>query len=281
MHGGGTGQQIGLAHRARRRLQRVAERTRHRIQGVPIRLAERAAGLPVPPPRLLHDIGNSEDPNWFLQGGRWAAEDIRNAAARHGMPMEDVGALLDFGCGVGRVVRHWSSLAASGVEIVGTDTNPAMIAWCRRHLGFARFAVNTLDGRIDAPDDRFGLAYALSVFTHMGATRQRHWMAELRRVVRPGGLVLITLHGDAYRAGLSPHLRDQYDRGEMVVVGTDREGSNDCAAFHPPGSLATGLAEGWELLEWLPQAARGNPVQDVCLLRKPLDSRGPVPPKGR
>jgi SAM-dependent methyltransferase len=247
---------------------------------VPIRLAERAAGLPVPPPRLLHDIGNSEDPTWFLRGGRWAAEDIRNALARHGMPMEDLGALLDFGCGVGRVVRHWSGLAAAGVEIVGTDTNPAMIAWCRRHLGFGRFAVNALDGRIEAADDRFGLAYALSVFTHMGAARQRHWMAELRRVLRPGGLLVITLHGDAYRAGLAPELRDRYDRGEMVVVGTGREGSNDCAAFHPPRTLAYGLAEGWEILEWHPQAARGNPVQDLYLLRKPMEADRLAPTNG-
>ena len=223
----------------------------------------------MPPSRLLYTIGASDDPSWFLRSGRWAAEDICALLGRHIGRMEELGAVLDFGCGVGRVVRHWADLPTAGVEVVGTDYNPALTAWCRRHLGFARFLDNTLDGRIDADDGRFGLAYALSVFTHMAETRQRHWLAELHRVLRPGGFLFLTLHGDIYRDRLSPDERDRYDRGQLVVVGTDREGSNDCAAFHPRPYLDEALADGWELLEWLPSGSRSNPHQDVYLLRKP------------
>ncbi|RUL84630.1 class I SAM-dependent methyltransferase [Tautonia sociabilis] len=263
----------GLADRAWGRIRRGATRAGQRIRGIPVRLAERAAGFPVPPARLLHAVGGSDDPSWFLTAGTWAAEDLRNAMARHGEAIEEVGALLDFGCGVGRVVRHWGGLAASGVEVVGTDYNPAMIAWCRRNLPFARFARNAIDGRIDADDGTFGLAYALSVFTHLDEPLQRHWLAELRRVLRPGGFLLITLHGLPYRDGLPPEDREAFDRGELVVVGHDRQGSNHCAAFHPPGYLASGPAEDWEILEWIPEGARGNPRQDAYLLRKPAVAR--------
>jgi len=223
----------------------------------------------MPPGALLHTIGNTEDAAWFLQSGRWAFEDIRAALARQGQPLETLGAVLDFGCGVGRVIRHWSDRADSGLQIVGTDCNPALIRWCRSRLGFATFLENRLDGRIDAPDQSFGLVYALSVFTHLSVVRQRHWMDELFRVLRPGGYAWITLHGAVYRDGLNPDQQARFDRGELIVVGERLEGSNHCAAFHPPAYVTAHLARNWELIEFHPSGARGNPHQDAYLLRRP------------
>jgi hypothetical protein len=42
--------------------------------------------------------------------------------------------------------------------------------------------------------------YAISVFTHLSAELQDLWMKELRRIVRPGGHLLITTHGESFRA---------------------------------------------------------------------------------
>lgn len=256
------------------KLRRSAVRVGDRARGVPIRLSERARGYPVPPARLLHTIGNSDDPAWFLRSGRWAAEDVAAVLARHDQTVEALGPILDFGCGVGRVIRHWAALSHSGLEIQGSDSNVELIAWCRRHLDFARFAVNPIDGRIAAADNSFGLAYAFSVFTHLSEPHQHHWMRELFRVLRPGGFLLFTLHGAAYRPQLSPEQADRFDRGELVVLGHGREGSNHVAAFHPLPYVVHTLIPGWTLYEYLPVSARGNPCQDICLLRKPE----PTPP---
>jgi len=35
-----------------------------------------------------------------------------------------------------------------------------------------------------------------SVFTHLTEAMQRQWLEELRRITAPGGLVLVTAHGD-------------------------------------------------------------------------------------
>src|ERR687884_932292 len=58
-----------------------------------------ADGLPVPPPRLIVRVAGTADVGWFLESGRLAAESLRASLERHGQRMEDLGSLLDFGCG--------------------------------------------------------------------------------------------------------------------------------------------------------------------------------------
>ena len=45
--------------------------------------------------------------------------------------------------------------------------------------------------------ESFDLAFGVSVFTHLKETEQFAWLQELQRVIRPGGLALMTFHGDA------------------------------------------------------------------------------------
>ncbi len=261
--------QLGAA-RVGRRVENLLARFKDRFQGIPVRRVAEANGLPVPPAQMLHLIGASENPSWFLRSGKWAAEDVCALVGKYVGRMEELGAVLDFGCGVGRVIRHWQDWVLAGIDVVGTDYNPKLIGWCRENLPFARFLHNELDGIIDAPNHHFGLVYAFSVFTHLSEQRQRHWMVELNRVIRPGGFLLLTLHGDSYRSTLSESLQTIYDRGEIVVIGSDHEGSNDCAAFHPPQSVPTDLARNWEILEVIPSGSRSNPTQDIYLLRKQI-----------
>jgi hypothetical protein len=72
-----------------------------------------------------------------------------------------------------------------------------------------------------------------------------------------------------YRARLSPHARGRFDAGEVVVRWEDVAGTNLCSAFHPPAYVRRALADAYEFVELAPEAAKGNPHQDVVLLRKP------------
>ena len=42
------------------------------------------------------------------------------------------------------------------------------------------------------PDKSIDLIYACSVFSHFDAERQTRWLAELQRITRPGGYLLLT-----------------------------------------------------------------------------------------
>jgi SAM-dependent methyltransferase len=223
-------------------------------------------GLPVPPPRLIVRVAGTADAGWFLESGRLAATSITESLARHDRRVEELEALLDFGCGCGRVTRRWAGLGSTDVH--GTDANEHAVAWCRPNLPFARFSSNRLAPPLAYANGSFDLVYALSVFTHLPEPLQLAWIHELERVLRPGGLLLLTTHGGHYRDRLSRDERAAFDAGRLVVRWPEGAGSNLCSAFHPPAYVKERLAERLDLVEHVPEGAAGNPHQDLYLLRR-------------
>jgi SAM-dependent methyltransferase len=215
----------------------------------------------------MHLVAGSEDVAWFLGSGAAAASCLREALSRNGVRLEDLDAVLDFGCGAGRVTRHWAGLP--GPSFHGSDFNPALTAWCARNLPFARFQVNRLDGGLGYAAETFDLVYALSVFTHLSEPLQHFWVDELTRVLRPGGHLFLTVHGACYLPRLSASEQERFRDDQLVVQGVRREGSNDCAAFHPEAYVRRTRARGLEVVEFVPEGALGNPRQDAYLLRRP------------
>jgi SAM-dependent methyltransferase len=218
-----------------------------------------ADGLPVPPADLIVRVAGTADVDWFLEGGRLGYETVRAHAP------DRLASVLDFGCGCGRVTRYW---LGTGTRVAGSDLNEDAVEWCRRNLPFARFELNGLAPPLAFDDGAFDLVYGLSVFTHLPEELQVAWLHELSRVLRPGGRLLLTTHGDRYRGRLDPTERASYDAGEIVVRWQEVAGSNLCAAYHPLGSLAR-LAQGrFEEIAFAAEGAKGNPHQDVHVFRR-------------
>jgi SAM-dependent methyltransferase len=223
-------------------------------------------GLPVPPAHLIMRVAGTPDAAWFLESGRLAAQSIRDALKRAEAPIDSVDSLLDFGCGCGRVVRNWSHLDA---HVAGTDLSGAAVDWCRANLPFARFETNGLSPPLAFGDSSFGVAYALSVLTHLPEAIQHDWMDELHRVVRPGGHLLLTTHGERYLERLDDDERRRFREGELVVRWGEVPGTNLCTTFHPPSWVRERLLpHGFEEVEFVPEGAAGNPYQDLFLLRR-------------
>jgi SAM-dependent methyltransferase len=257
----------GVLTRGWARLQRLSRRAQIRLEGHAIRSAHHGQLPPIPPARLIHLVAGTEDVRWFLDSGAQAARTIVETLTRNGLALEDAGPILDFGSGCGRVMRHWSGL--KGPTLLGTDYNPDLVRWCQENLPFARFHANGLAPPITVEDASIGFVYALSVFTHLAEHLQRPWIDELARIIRPGGYLFVTLHGEHYLRQLSLDEQGQFRAGRLVVHRADREGSNDCAAFHPERYVRSKLARGFEVVDFVPEGALGNPRQDVYLLRKP------------
>ena len=227
-----------------------------------------AGGLPVPPPRLRVEVAGTPGLEWFLESGRHQAGLIRSAAERNGAPLEATGRMLDFGCGCGRVLRHWAGL--DGPDIHGSDYNERLVGWCAANLPFVTASVNQLEPPLRYEDGQFGLVYAISVFTHLSHDLERAWIAELSRIVAPVGLLLLTTHGDSYADRLEADERPLYDSGEPVVRWPGVAGSNLSTTFHPESYIRERLAPELELLEHMPDGGTvGSRQQDLVVFRKP------------
>ena len=217
-------------------------------------------GPPLPPRRLMVRVAGTGDADWFLRSGRAGYD----AIAAHA-PLAELESVLDFGCGCGRVTRWWSDFDG---RVAGSDVSGPAIDWCRANLPFGRFEQNALAPPLVFEDESFDLVYALSVFTHLTADLQLAWRDEVRRVLRPGGLLLLTTHGRSYVPRLGEDERASFERGELVVRWGDVAGTNLCSAYHPEAYLRDTFAAGFALLELEAEGARGNPTQDLVLLRK-------------
>ena len=144
------------------------------------------------------------------------------------------------------------------------------MAWCAANLPFVTASVNELEPPLRYEDGQFGLVYAISVFTHLPRDLERAWIDELSRIVAPGGLLLLTTHGDSYADRLDAHERARYDSGEPVARWPGVAGSNLCTTFHPESYVRERLAPALELRELAPDGGTvGSRQQDLAVFRKP------------
>jgi SAM-dependent methyltransferase len=224
-------------------------------------------GLPLPPATLRVRVAGTADIESFLHGGQLAAQAVRELLAADGRPIEQCSAILDFGCGCGRVLRQWKDLAETA--LYGTDLNPELVQWCRERIPFALVSVNSSEPPTSFPDERFDAIYAFSVFTHMPANIQKRWLQEFRRILKPGGLLIFSTHGSHYLPRLGNQARRRFLDGELVVRFAWAAGSNLCSTFHPETFVRRELAPGWAIAAFTPEGALGNPRQDAWVFRRP------------
>jgi SAM-dependent methyltransferase len=229
-------------------------------------------GLPIPPEDLHflitgnHTFGIAD----FLNIGGGCAGNVVDLLKKHGVDIDCLDAILDFGCGCGRTIRHFRALQRT--KVFGTDYDQRLIKWCRKNLPFATFTVNQLCPPLDYRERMFDCIYAFSVFTHFSRELQLEWMQELSRVLKPDGYVLLSMQGEAYATNLPAPERERFAAGELVVQNEDAVGKGECMAYHPYRYVEQTLASGFDLLDFFPgeviDPSRGMISQDIYFLRR-------------
>jgi 2-polyprenyl-3-methyl-5-hydroxy-6-metoxy-1,4-benzoquinol methylase len=121
--------------------------------------------------------------------------------------------VVDYGCGPGFLVPH---LIGQGFEVSATDQSPealeAVAARCAGMPGFGR-ALPT--DRLIAEGARFDGAIAIEVIEHLDDTHLEIFFDNLRALVNPGGLAIITTPNDEQLANSDvycPHCDHAFHR---------------------------------------------------------------------
>jgi SAM-dependent methyltransferase len=171
--------------------------------------------LPIPPQWLW--MGYGDTPEQYLESGRASFEHITRVTSASGFSFEAAMRILDFGCASGRTLRWFHDLSGR-CEPWGVDILDECIMWCQRHLSPPfRFAATTSFPHLPFEDEYFDFIYTESVFTHI-ADLADMWLLELRRILRPGGRLGITLHDNHTIAlVLNPDHPDHASLGRMLL----------------------------------------------------------------
>jgi ubiquinone/menaquinone biosynthesis C-methylase UbiE len=94
---------------------------------------------------------------------------------------------IDLGCGAGDFTAQ---LAAAGADVVGADVAEAALARARTAHPEIAFALVPVDGPLPFADNEFSVVWASEVIEHVADTAR--WLSEVRRVLTPGGRLLLT-----------------------------------------------------------------------------------------
>lgn len=100
--------------------------------------------------------------------------------------------VLDFGGATGRIARHVAQSEHSSIVTIA-ELNHNHVLWCGEHFGPQVRAVKVSEhAHFPLADESVSLCIGNSVFTHIDAY-EAGWLAEVNRVLKPGGYAWFTL----------------------------------------------------------------------------------------
>jgi len=261
---------------------------------LPLELCDRLHGRssPLQPPRWLRTLVGDGD---FDAVGQRFLNHFRDLAS-----LQPDAVVLDVGCGVGRLALPLTRYLTESGHYHGFDTVGPAIRWCQRHITptFPNFRFEQADiyhplynpaGRCPArdytfpyPEGVFDLVIVASVFTHLRPEEVNRYLAEVRRVLKPGGRCLATfflLNADSQARMAAPGSRFHF-RQDAGGCWTTNPGKPEAAVAYREEDLREVLDRaGLEVREpihfgsWCgrEQACDG---QDLVLLENPAVDQG-------
>jgi SAM-dependent methyltransferase len=168
--------------------------------------------------------------------------------------------VLDVGCGVGLTD---SALAGRFASLDGVDVSEGAVeeaAAANPDVGYAAY-----DGRtLPYADDAFDMAFAICVLHHVDRAARADFVREMRRVVRPGGVLVAIEHNPFNPLTRAAVSRCEFDAGVRLLRRSEVRGLFASSGLEPVGFPYILLfpwraemfrrVEGW--LSWLPLGAQ-------------------------
>lgn len=183
--------------------------------------------LPDMPEPAIQELWNGTSGVALAAQGAAFYRKLRDRYAEFGPAPLEQAAILDYGCGWGRLTRFLARDVAPGA-LYGCDPVARMVDQCRRSRVPATVEqIDVLPS--SAPfQRRFDLAFAFSVFTHLSEEAHERALAVLHEALAPEGILLVTIRPPAY-VGVAPHLHPV-----IAQLGSDRKVWEQPRFLHVP-----------------------------------------------
>ena len=223
-----------------------------------------ADGLATPSPYLMTLVAGDPDLESFLAHGRHIADYLEAVLNRHDRRFDAAQSVLDFGCGCGRIARHVAPRTiAAGGDLIGLDINPRLASWCADNLP-GRYAVSRLQPPTSLDITSVDILYAVSVFTHLPQASMEAWLAEFARILRPGGIALVSF---ADEGRIDSPRRETLDRDGFVLSTRSLEGSNYMSSYVLGARFSDMAARAFQVVEIIPSLQSGQTLAWAVLLK--------------
>ena len=159
----------------------------HGVAGV----LERTGLTAAMPPEEVHSMARGP---LATGGSAYYADLVADGFESANAPIEGGMDCLDFGCSSGRAVRVLAA-ALGDCEWHACDPIADAVEWARANIDGVRFVQSPERPPLPYDDGSFDRIYAISIWSHFSASAALAWLAEMHRILRPGGALLLTTHG--------------------------------------------------------------------------------------
>ena len=239
----------------------------------------------IPPKKLIAktaalneaELEKQSNGDVYLETGYYEVLRVFRILEHFGINPRTIGSIYELGCGTARLLRHFRCI--EGVRLVGSDVNPEMIEWCQANLTDIEFYHNELIPPLTfAEDESFDLMLASSVFTHIPLDTQELWLAEMQRILRPGGIFICSVLGKFHTSVLldAEEIEELQNRGSYTLTTEDSQatystkvGGSAWDVIQTRSEVIRVFGSYFQIVDYIPG------VQDFLVLHKP-DPQVPI-----
>jgi SAM-dependent methyltransferase len=245
---------------------------------------------PMPPEDLRFNVAGTGDEKTFDELGRMSVRDFTTALSAVGKSFADFRFILEWGCGCGRILRHLD-FDPDLQQVYGCDIDRKSIDWLKEFMPKIKAERNGEYPPLPYSDGQFDLIINHSVLSHLDEKHQDAWLTELRRVLAPHGVLILTVLGpSAHKTWMStlPPARPDLDavitasktalKEKGIYFFVDNGWSFNFpsfyqSTFHTPQYVFEHWGDYFDISGYLPRRSLGH--QDMIV----LTHKSPPPPE--
>ena len=224
-------------------------------------------GIALPPHYFLYETYMPEYEK-YMEDGRLAAKEIIEWTSPYFAyePQK----IMEWGCGVSRIIRHVPDLLPGASLISACDINEQMTQWNRDNIQGIEFSIIGHTPPTPYPDGQFNLIYAISVFTHIEGNEHLSWIREIHRILSKEGIFLFTTHGEHFNSQLTGEEITLLRKGGYFTRSYPRKGHRMMTAYNDAAQLKIMVSALFEVMEYHDGHKDYDKTggQDLWILRK-------------